>query len=110
MSAIYSVHIAGKPSYRRGDLEYTKQNVVAFEDRVVVEAHADDFFGGDDSKPYRSRVMVNPTWGRLFRVFKTQMRRTKDYHHAFLEGARVKYRQVDANGQSYAVVELLTGS
>lgn len=110
MSAIYSVHIKGKPSYWKGDIEYTRQNVVAFEDRVVVEGHADDFFGGDESRGYRSRLMVNPTWGRLFRVFKTQMKHTRDYHHAFLEGARVVRREVDKDGVSYAVVELVTGS
>lgn len=110
MSAIYSVHIEGQPSVRRSGLAYTKQNVVAFRDRVVVEAPADGFFGGDKSRRFRSRLMVNPTWGRLFRTFKAQIKATKDYHHCFLEGARVKRREVDANGESYAVVELLTGS
>lgn len=110
MRAIYSVHIKGKPSVKRGDLEYTKQNVVAFEDRVRVVAYADDFFGGDESKPFRSRVMLNPTWGQLFRCFQRQMQVTKDYHHQFLEGARVVCREVDEDGVSYAVVELLTGS
>jgi hypothetical protein len=110
MSAIYSVYIKGKPFVRRGDLEYTKQSVVAFEDRVRVEAHADDFFGGDESRAYRSRIMVNPTWGQLFRAFKAQMRQTRDYHHQFLEGARVVRREVDADGVSYAVVELVAGS
>jgi len=50
-------------------------------------------------------VLENPTWGSLFRVFKSQMKRTRDYHHAFLEGARV----VRADGD-VKIVELLLGS
>ncbi len=110
MDAIYSVYIKGQPSYRRRDLEYTKRSVVAFHDRVRVEASADEFFGGDDSRSYRSRIMVNPTWGQLFQVFKSQMKRTRDYHHAFLEGASVVRREVDRDGVSYAVVQLYAGS
>jgi hypothetical protein len=117
MTAIYSVHIKGKPARRKyysgggGDYyEVTKQSVVAFEDRVRVVAYADGFFGGDESRAYRSRILVNPTWGTLFGVFKSQMRKTKDYHHAFLEGARIVRREVDKDGVSYGIVELITGS
>jgi hypothetical protein len=38
------------------------------------------------------------------------MQVTKDYHHQFLEGARVVRREVDEDGVSYAVVALITGS
>lgn len=110
MSAIYSVHVKGQPFTLRDGIQYTKQNVVAFHDRVRVVAYRDEFFGGDESKSYRSRILVNPTWGQLFRVFKSQMKKTRDYHHAFLEGARIVRREVDKDGVSYAVVELLTGS
>jgi hypothetical protein len=108
--AIYSVHVKGQPFVRKDGIEYTKRNVVAFNDRVVVVAGADDFFGGGRSRSFRSKMLVNPTWARLFGVFKQQMRRTRDYHHAFLEGARIVRREVDRDGVSYAVVELLTGS
>ena len=107
---MYSVHIKGTPTITRNGIEYTKQNVVAFHDRVRVVAHADDFFGGDESKSFRSKIMTNPTWGQLFRVFKSQMKKTRDYHHAFLEGATILRREVDKDGVSYAVVELLLGS
>lgn len=120
MHAVYSVHIKGTPTVRKyyskggpfaGDYyENTKQSVVAFEGRVRVVAYADGFFGGDESRPYRSRILVNPTWGTLFRVFKAQMRATKDYHHQFLEGARIVRREVDKDGVSYGIVELVTGS
>lgn len=110
MGAIYSVHVKGKPCVMRDGIPYTKQNVVAFEDRVRVVAYRDEFFGGEESREFRSRILTNPTWGQLFRVFKTQMRKTKDYHHAFLEGARIVRREVDKDGVSYGVVELLLGS
>lgn len=110
MSAVYSVHIEGQPHTSKNGLHYTKQNVVAFQGRVRVEADADDFFGGPESKPYKSHIMTNPTWGSLFRCFKAQIKTTRDYHHVFLEGARLVRREVDKNGVSYGVVELLTGS
>jgi hypothetical protein len=107
---VYSVDVPGKPFTVRSGLRYTKRSVVAFEDRVVVESVRDPFFGGRDSRAFRSRVITNPTWGRLMEVFKQQMLRTRDYHHVFLEGARIVRREVDRNGVSYAVVELLLGS
>lgn len=110
MKAIYSVHIKGTPTVVRDGLEYTKQNVVAFHDRVRVVGYADDFFGGDESKGYCSKILVNPTWRTLLGCLRSQMKRTRDYHHCFLEGARIVRRAVDKDGVSYAVVELLTGS
>lgn len=105
MTCIYSVHIQGTPTVVRNDLEYTKRNVVAFEGRVRVVAHRDDFFGGDESRSFRSRVLENPTWGTLFKVFKSQVEKTRDYHHAFLEGARIVRREGDVQ-----IVELQLGS
>jgi hypothetical protein len=114
MRAIYSVHIEGTPTVTKylGDypVQYTKQSVIAFHDRVRVVACKDDFFGGDESKAFKSRILVNPTWGQLFRVFKTQMKRTQDYHHQFLEGARIVRREVDKDGVSYGIVVLSLGS
>jgi hypothetical protein len=110
MRAIYSVHIKGTPTVVRNGCEYTKQSVVAFHDRVRVVGHADDFFGGDESRDYRSKILVNPTWRALLGCLQSQMKRTRDYHHCFLEGARSVRREVDKDGVSYAVVELITGS
>lgn len=108
--AIYSVHIKGTPTVTRNGIEYTKQNVVAFHDRVRVVGYPDDFFGGDESKGYRSRLLVNPTWGQLLRCLESQIGRTRDYHHCFLEGARIVRREVDKDGVSYGIVELILGS
>jgi len=110
MRAIYSVHIKGTPTVVRNGLEYTKQNVVAFHDRVRVVGHSDAFFGGDESRGYRSKILTNPTWRTLLGCLRSQMKRTLDEHHCFLEGARVVCREVDKDGVSYAVVELITGS
>jgi hypothetical protein len=105
MGTVYSVHIQGTPTVERNGIEYTKQNVVAFEGKVRVVAHADDFFGGDESRAFRSRVLENPTWGSLFRVFKSQIKRTRDFHHVFLEGADLVRMEGDVK-----IVELRLGS
>ncbi len=110
MRAIYSVYVKGQPFTERDGCRYTKQNVVAFHDRVKVVGYRDDFFGGDESKGYRSKMLVNPTWKALLGCLSAQMRRTRDYHHQFLEGARIVRREVDKDGVSYGIVELITGS
>lgn len=107
---IYSVHIPGTPTVTRNGCEYTKQNVVAFRDRVRVECDSDDFFGGSESRPYRSRILVDPTWGTLLRIAKSQQKKTRDYHHSFLENASIVRREVDKDGVSYGVVQLHLGS
>lgn len=105
MSCIYSVHVKGTPTVVKNEIEYTKRNVVAFQGKVRVVAHRDEFFGGDESRSFKSRVLESPTWGSLFRVFKSQIKATRDYHHAFLEGARVVRQDGDVK-----IVELLLGS
>ena len=66
-----------------------KQNVVAREGWCVVIEPGDEFWGGEKSKPYRSRLMQNPTWGQLFRCAKAAQKKTLDYHHQFFEGVYV---------------------
>lgn len=107
---IYSVHVHGTPTITRNECEYTRQNVIAFHDRILVEADGDEFFGGEGSRPYRSRILVNPTWGTLLRIAKSQQKKTQDFHHDFLEGATIVRREVDRDGVSYGVVHLLLGS
>jgi hypothetical protein len=106
----YSVHVPGTPTITRDDCEYTKQNVIAFHDRIRVVSGRDGFFGGSESRPYKSRILVNPTWRDLLRVAKSQQKKTKDYHHSFLEGASIVRREVDKDGVSYGVVHLQLGS
>ena len=60
-------------------------DAVAIPGPVRVEAEADEFFGGPDSLPYRSRVMMNPTWRQLMRCAAAQAKKTLDEQHVFLE-------------------------
>lgn len=53
---------------------------------VRVEADPDEFFGGPNSRPYRSAVMSSPTWGDLMRCAGEQAAKTLDEHHVFVEG------------------------
>jgi hypothetical protein len=67
-----------------------KRNVVAYRGRCVVTAPADDFYGGDQSQAYVSRVLTDPTWGQLFACARAQQRKTLDLHHSFFEGFYVR--------------------
>ena len=76
----------------------------------IVEAAADDFWGGEESKSYRSRIIYNPTWGELFRIAVRQQKRTRDFHHDFFESARIIRRIPQPNGTEVKVLELVLGS
>lgn len=107
----YSVNQPGTPKVIKHwddgeSYELTKQTAVAFEGPCRVVAAADDFFGGSDSKSYRGRVLVNPTWRQLYGEAKRSQRKTRDFHHSFFEGAYVS--KVDENGVK--VLYLLLGS
>ena len=65
---------------------YMKQNVVAFKGLCQVRADRDTYFGGEESRPYKSRVLLDPTWRQLFLLAKKQQQATKDMHHDFFEG------------------------
>lgn len=65
---------------------YMRQNVVAFQGLCQVRAERTPFYGGDESRPYRSQILLNPTWRQLFAVAKKQQQATKDLHHDFFEG------------------------
>lgn len=88
-----------------------KRNVVAFSGKCVVVAEADLFFGGEYSKPYRSAVLKNPTWGRLFQCAKAAQKKTLDLHHAFFEGVYVQSGpKAIVNGEEVTVLCLSLGS
>ena len=76
----------------------------------MVVAPADDFFGGPDSKPFRSRLVNSPTWEQLFRIFRRQIIATGDIHHIYLEGVQDKGPKVTPDGRIYHELELITGS
>ena len=80
-------------------------NAVAVVGAVRVEAEADEFFGGPESRPYRSRVMASPTWGDLMKCAKQQAKKTLDEHHVFVEG--IEFLRKDDN---VTVIRLCLGS
>ena len=90
--------------------KYMKRKVVAFKGKCVVTAAADDFWGGDESRPYRSRMMDSPTWGQLFNCAKAQQKRTLDWHHAFFEGACKHGPAIEVNGEMVQPLRLVLGS
>ena len=92
---------------------YIKQNAVAFWGLCQVQAAADPFFGGEESKPFRSRVLLNPTWRQLFAIAKKQQQHTKDVHHDFFEGYYDTGRDdlsVHQNNLPVRIIELALGS
>ena len=46
-------------------IEYMKRNIVAFKGKCIVTASADDYFGGEESRGYRSRVLEDRKSTRL---------------------------------------------
>jgi hypothetical protein len=73
--------------------------------RARVEADADDFWGGKASRPYRSKVMTNPTWGALMDCAEEQAKKTRDRQHVFVEGVEFLRRDGDVT-----VIRLVLGS
>lgn len=97
------------------DISTMKQSVVAFVGEYIVVAERDEFYGGEKSKRYQSKLMVDPTWGTLFRCAKAAQQRTLDLHHAFFEGAYTptmngKQRTVVVNGREIPILHLSLGS
>lgn len=85
------------------DITTMKQKVVAFEGPCIVIADRDEFWGGEKSQAYRSRIINSPTWGQLFTCAKAQQKKTLDLHHSFFEGAHVSRR---VNGTTYLKLSL----
>lgn len=113
MSMIYSVGpdrtTPASEIITRDGIRYIKRTAVAFNGPCIVTAPADDWFGGEDSRSYRSRLLDSPTWGRLMSVAESQQKATRDFHHAFLEGAYPVGTET-IKGQTVTVLRLLLGS
>lgn len=92
---------------------WLKQNVTAFQGLCQVRADRDQFFGGEDSRDFRSKVLLNPTWRQLFAIAKKQQQATRDFHHDFFEGFRetgkVDYN-IHPNHLPVAIIQLQLGS
>ena len=90
----------------KGDIRYWKRNVVACTGTCIIIARRDASFGGDESKPYRSHPISNPTWGELFERAKAQQKRTRDLSHCYFEG----YRKVGHTKKGHTLIQLVLGS
>lgn len=78
---------------------------IAFHGKAILTSDADEFFGGEKSKNYRSEVIENPTWLQVAVLANAMIRRTRDTHHCFLEGLSV----VDKKGD-VTILDFLMGS
>ena len=95
---------------RKTDLYSMKQTAIAFHGACQVQADADGFFGGKSSKPFVSKVLVNPTWRKLFGVAKRQQKKTRDGHHCFFEGYGDTGEDLEINGEKVRILYLYLGS
>ncbi len=94
----------------RYSVEESKR-AIALVGKCIVVAEADHYFGGEDSQPYMSPVMEDPTWGKLFNCAKAQQKKTKDIHHCFFEGFFVRRHVAVVDGiRPITVITLSLGS
>lgn len=86
LKSIFSVTERGKtytqPSFRT---RATTINGERLPDKCYFVEDADDFWGGEDTKPFK-KLVRKPTWLALWKLTDEQMEATGDYHHVFLEG------------------------
>jgi hypothetical protein len=87
-----------------------KNKHVPIEGPVVFVARADDYWGGEHSLPYRSKVVENPTYRSLFNAAKASQKYTRDMHHSFIEGVGIKGREKLPDGREATVLEMYFGS
>jgi len=71
--------------YPELDMYNVSQREIAHHGKCRIVQEADEFWGGGESRTYTSKVMVNPTWRKIFNEAKKAQKVTKDFHHDFLE-------------------------
>lgn len=77
--------------------------------KYVFTAHGDKFFGGEESKDYRSRVYDSPTVADLIEAAEESVDVTKDRQHIFLEGYEITADQ-EPQGENVGEIAILFGS
>jgi hypothetical protein len=60
---------------------------IAFLGKCMIYSNKDDFFG--NGKRYVSKLLINPTFGEIFKLSDDYIQITEDYHHCFFEGIQV---------------------
>ncbi len=68
---------------------------IAVKGALVMHAPRNVFFGGEESQPYASAVLTDPTWTQLFAEFKKQMVITRNTPHWFFEGVYKTDNEID---------------
>jgi len=66
------------------------ERLTAVSGPVVFIAKGDDFWGGENAKDYRSKVIEHPTYRALLGAAQASQKFTRDYHHSFIEGVTFK--------------------
>ncbi len=68
------------------DVPINNLHEVAAKGRVQLVHLKNPYWGGPESKSYRSEVLKNPTWLEVCVHANRMIEATGDYHHVFLEG------------------------
>ena len=87
---IYSAYKTDKD-----DVPINNLNEIAATGKVVLIAPRNEFYGGKDSRSYKSPVLENPTWLQVCVYANEMITTTKDKHHVFLEGLDYKKKEGD---------------
>ena len=82
-----------------------KPQALAFEGLCIVEASRTEYFGGIDSKSYRSDVIANPTWMQLWFICASQAEKTRDFYHTNIVAAHVIRTEKSIDSQVIKIIE-----
>jgi len=64
---------------------YDNLDEVPIEGRVVIFEPGDQFWGGDETRDYKSPILHSPTWLELCVIANEMMHVTGDMNHCFVE-------------------------
>ena len=79
------------------NLPVNNLNEVAVQGKMIFYSPRNEFWGGDSSKDYVSKVLENPTWLELCVHSYKAMRKNKDFHHCFFEGIKFHSMQEESS-------------
>ncbi len=77
---------------------------------IRVVASADEFWGGPNSKPFKSKVYHKPTFGALLHALRKQIEFTGDQHHCYLESFEVVGKEIHPTIGTITLIALHCGS
>lgn len=68
---------------------------IALQGKAIFCQDADVFYGGDQSSPFKSKVVENPTWLDVCLLANEMILTTNDRHHVFLEAIKKTRKTID---------------